>query len=144
MTGVVRAWLEVFVHYVCVFACAMKHTKINYLTNITRSMEIASTADRLCLEVNAQWLRGDFESADEQLVTGMSVGEVRSLLKGWSELSSSAGLSPDKTHLYYTVEFMPPADQPQVPLRVKFDNGKLMAWDHPTDAPTRRVRRAPG
>lgn len=122
----------------------MKHTKKSRLTNISRSMEVASAADRLFLEVNAQCLQGDFESADEQLVTGMSVGEVRSLLKGWSELPSSAGLSPDKTHLYYTVEFMPQADQPQVPLRVTFDNGKLLVWGYPTDAPTRRDRGAAG
>jgi hypothetical protein len=69
----------------------------------------------------------------DQLRRGMSMDEVRELLRRWRESLPSAVLSPDKTHLFYTVEFTPPAGSPGLPLRLTFDNGKLFVWGEPAD-----------
>jgi len=59
--------------------------------------------------------------------------DVRKLLRGWRESLPSAFLSPDKTHLFYTVEFIAPNMKDDRPLRLTFDNGKLLIWGEASD-----------
>lgn len=58
--------------------------------------------------------------------------DVRKLLRGWRESLPGAVLSPDKTHLFYTVDFTPPPKTGS-PMRLTFDNGKLLIWGEPAD-----------
>lgn len=67
------------------------------------------------------------------LRVGMAVEDARKQLRGWCEATPSAFLSPDKTHLYYTVEFRPPNLNDERPLRLTFDNGKLLIWGESAD-----------
>lgn len=63
----------------------------------------------------------------------MTIDEVRGVLRGWREVLPSAVLSPDKTHLFYTIDFSPPTNAGGRPLRATFDNGKLFIWGEPAD-----------
>ena len=63
----------------------------------------------------------------------MTIDDVRRLLRGWREVLPSAVLSPDKIHLFYTIDFTPPASAGQRPLRTTFDNGRLFIWGEPAD-----------
>ena len=69
----------------------------------------------------------------DQLQIGLALEEVRTLLRGWREALPSAVLSPDRTHLFYTIDFRPPASAAGRPLRLTFDNGKLFIWGEPAD-----------
>lgn len=69
----------------------------------------------------------------EGLRVGLPLNEVRTLLRGWKEALPSAVLSPDKTHLFYTIDFRPPANSTERRLRLTFDNGKLFIWGEPAD-----------
>ena len=69
----------------------------------------------------------------DQLRIGMSLDEVRTLLRGWHEELPSAVLSPDRTHLFYTITFTPPRDRQSFTLRLTFDNGRLFIWGEPAD-----------
>lgn len=69
----------------------------------------------------------------DQLKTGMMLEQVRALLKGWRESMPSAFLSPDRTHLYYTVDFKAPIGSGEGVVRMTFDNGRLMHWGEPAD-----------
>jgi hypothetical protein len=76
------------------------------------------------------------------LRVGMAMEEVRTLLPGWRESLPSAVLSPDRTHLFYTVDFTPPKTSTDRALRLTFDNGRLMIWGEPaavTDYPNHQV-----
>jgi hypothetical protein len=70
----------------------------------------------------------------DQLRAGMPMDEVRQLLRGWRESLPSAFLSPDKTHLFYTIEFAAPSNGGR-PIRLTFDNGKLLIWGEASDLP---------
>ena len=72
----------------------------------------------------------------DQLRTGMPMDDVRKLLHGWRETLPSAVLSPDRTHLFYTIDFRPPFDSDERRMRLTFDNGKLMIWGEPADPKT--------
>jgi hypothetical protein len=63
----------------------------------------------------------------------MSMDDVRTLLRGWRESLPCAVLSPDKTHLFYTVDFTPPPNVGSSAMRLTFDNGKLLIWGEPAD-----------
>ena len=69
----------------------------------------------------------------DDLRRGMTVEDVRKLLRGWREALPSALLSPDKTHLYYTIDFVPQKAAAKL-LRLTFDNGKLIIWGEPANA----------
>lgn len=69
----------------------------------------------------------------QQLHHGMTIEAVRRVLRGWREALPSAVLSIDKTHLFYTIEFTPPPPATGTPLRLTFDNGKLLIWGEPAD-----------
>ena len=71
--------------------------------------------------------------AIEQLQRGMTVDEVRRLLHGWREALPSAVLSRDKTHLFYTFDLAPPPGIAGPPLRLTFDNGRLLLWGEPVE-----------
>jgi hypothetical protein len=64
----------------------------------------------------------------ERLQVGMTMDEVRHLLRGWREGLPSAFLSHDKTHLYYSVEYTPPEGSDRKRERLTFDNGRLLQW----------------
>lgn len=70
----------------------------------------------------------------EQLRPGMTLQEVKHLLRGWREEIPRAVLSPEKTRLYYTAHFVPPAGSTEGTLRMTFDNGKLLLWGDPADS----------
>ena len=72
----------------------------------------------------------------EQLRAGMRLEEVRAILKGWRETMPSAFLSPDRTHLFHTVDFNPPAGGAERIVRTTFDNGRLLHWGDPADPHT--------
>ena len=67
------------------------------------------------------------------LRVGLTMEEVRRLLRGWHESLPGAVLSPDKTHLFYTVDFAPPPSASTRAMRLTFDNGKLLIWGEPAD-----------
>ena len=69
----------------------------------------------------------------EQLKSEMRLEEVRKVLKGWHESMPSAYISPDSTHLFYTVDFNPPVGSAEGKLRATFDNGRLLFWGDPAD-----------
>ena len=64
----------------------------------------------------------------QRLQVGMTMDEVRNLLRGWRAGLPSAFLSHDKTHLYYSVEYVPPEGSSERHFRLTFDNGKLLDW----------------
>lgn len=67
-----------------------------------------------------------------QFRAGMTLEEVRSLLPSWRKgKESGAILSPDKTHLFFTVDFDPPPRSAERPVRMTFDNGRLIFWGEP-------------
>ena len=66
----------------------------------------------------------------------MMLEQVRALLKGWREAMPSAFLSPDRTHLYHTVDFNPPLGSGERVVRMTFDNGRLIHWGDPADPGT--------
>lgn len=69
----------------------------------------------------------------DELRPGLPMEETRKLLRGWRESLPSAFLSPDKTHLYCTIEFLSPPGKGGRPLRLTFDNGKLLIWGEASD-----------
>jgi hypothetical protein len=50
----------------------------------------------------------------DQLKTGLSLGELRAMLRGWREESPSAVLAPNTRHLFYTIEFRPLPTVPSI------------------------------
>jgi hypothetical protein len=92
-------------------------------------MGAACRQDRLTLQVFEWLIQGGSVLAAGQLRAGMSLAEVRVVLRGWHESPpSSAALSPESTHLFFTVEFFRSTDQTTDALRLTFDNGKLLVW----------------
>ena len=77
---------------------------------------------------------------DRQLTQGMTMDEVRALLVGWRMgVAHTALLSPDRTHLYQTLDVSPPKNSDRKPVRMTFDNGRLLFWGEPTDGgPTQK------
>ena len=66
------------------------------------------------------------------LQRGMTMDEVRRALPGWRESLPSAVLSPDRTHLFYTLDFKRPYPGTGS-LRLTFDNGRLLIWGEPAE-----------
>ena len=65
------------------------------------------------------------------LTKGMTFDEVCRTLKGWRYQAESAVMSVDKLHLFNIWDFTPPAATHARPLRITFDNGKLLMWGEP-------------
>jgi hypothetical protein len=66
------------------------------------------------------------------LRSGMTLEEVRRSLTGWRKgKENTAILSPDKTHLFFTVDFTPPPGASEPTIRMTFDNGRLIFWGEP-------------
>lgn len=74
----------------------------------------------------------------DQLKAGMTLEQVKSALKNWRDEMPSAYLSSDRTHLFYTVDFLPPLGSMEGRVRMTFDNGRLLHWGDPADPPDRR------
>ena len=66
-----------------------------------------------------------------ELQMGMSFEEVRKTLKHWKHEPAGAVMSPDRHRLYHTWDFTPPEQCPDQPLRITFDNGRLLIWGEP-------------
>ena len=66
------------------------------------------------------------------LRSGMTLEEVRQSLTGWRMGNENGAiLSPDKTHLFFTVDFSPPFGASEPTIRMTFDNGRLIFWGEP-------------
>jgi len=63
----------------------------------------------------------------------MTLEQVKAALKGWRDEMPSAYLSTDRTHLFYTVDFIPPKGSGEDRVRMTFDNGRLLYWGDPAD-----------
>lgn len=69
----------------------------------------------------------------DQLKAGMTFEQVKNVFKGWREANPSAFLAPERTHLFYTADFLPPKNSNESKLRMTFDNGTLLFWGDPAD-----------
>lgn len=61
------------------------------------------------------------------LAVGMSLEAVRQRLVGWSDHPMHM-VKADKSNLYHTWDFMPPAGSDQPKLRMTFLNNQLLTW----------------
>jgi len=68
---------------------------------------------------------------DAQISAGMTIDQVEQCMPGWRRSMPSAILSMDKTHLFTTFDLLPPAGSSEPPLRMTFDNGRLLFWGTP-------------
>lgn len=67
----------------------------------------------------------------DALTQGMSLEDAKRALRGWRVGLPSAILSMDKTHLFTTFDFDPPSAAVGSPMRLTFDNGRLLFWGTP-------------
>lgn len=63
-----------------------------------------------------------------KLKLGMCFDEVCRALEGWRHQSAGAIISFDKLHLFHSWDFAPPDGRGEQPLRITFDNSKLVIW----------------
>jgi hypothetical protein len=67
------------------------------------------------------------------LSSGLSLEAVRCLLAGWKDHPARATKSPDNR--YYSVwDFTPPEGSDASPLRLTFENEKLIFWGEPSNS----------
>jgi hypothetical protein len=62
------------------------------------------------------------------LQVGLSLEQVRLLLPGWKDVPRQMVKPQDSPNLYHTWDFIPPLDSGLSPIRMTFDNDKLVVW----------------
>ena len=67
-----------------------------------------------------------------RLSFGLSLEAVRSLLAGWKDHPARATESADRAKLYAVWDFTPPQGSDAPPLRLTFENEKLILWGQPS------------
>ena len=66
------------------------------------------------------------------LSPGLSLEAVRSLLAGWRDHPARATQSEDRTRYYAVWDFTPPEGSDAPPLRLTFENERLILWGKPS------------